>query len=80
MRPLSAGLRSGAPLKTILHALADTLLAEHAAEHMRRVRRLPGLLAFPVALLVLPGFVLMVMGPTVATLVREMLEPWIGAG
>lgn len=56
---------SGAPLQPALLSLAETVRAERAATDRARLARLPVKLLFPLALLILPGFVLMTVGPTV---------------
>lgn len=56
---------SGAPLATAIAAFSRTSRhADHAAR-MERARRLPVRLLLPLALLILPGFVLLAVGPAV---------------
>lgn len=54
-----------------------TFIAERRAvkrgETMQRLRRLPVTLTVPLALLILPGFVLLTLGPTVAAIVEQLL-------
>jgi len=57
--------RTGAPLVRSLDALASSLRRERASEVRERLARLPIKLLFPLALLILPGFVLMTVGPAV---------------
>lgn len=56
---------SGVPLQPALLSLAGTARAERTAADAARLARLPVKLLFPLALLILPGFVLMTVGPTV---------------
>jgi Type II secretion system (T2SS), protein F len=56
---------TGAPLAASLAALAADLREERSAVVRRRLARLPVRLLFPLALLILPGFVLMVVTPAV---------------
>ncbi len=56
----------GGPLAPALTALSVTLRAERAARAKESLNKLPVKLLFPLAFLILPGFVLMAVGPTVA--------------
>lgn len=63
---LAAASASGAPVIPALHA---HVVQEHHRRHteaVERARRLPIRLLIPLTLLVLPGFVLITVGPTVA--------------
>jgi len=42
-------------------------------ETLERLRRLPVTLTVPLALLILPGFIILTLGPTVASIVRQLL-------
>ncbi|MGI9529248.1 MAG: type II secretion system F family protein [Acidimicrobiia bacterium] len=57
--------RTGAPLVRSLDVLASSLRRERTQEARERLARLPIKLLFPLALLILPGFVLMTVGPAV---------------
>lgn len=57
--------RTGAPLARSLDVLASSLRRERAGEARERLAKLPVKLLFPLALLILPGFVLMTVGPAV---------------
>ena len=56
---------TGAPLARSLDSLASSLRSEQATLARERVAKLPVKLLFPLALLILPGFVLMTVGPAV---------------
>jgi tight adherence protein C len=57
---------SGAAMLEPMRRLSDQLLAEQHASRLERARRLPVLMLFPLTLLILPGFVLLVIAPAVA--------------
>lgn len=57
--------RTGAPLARSLDSLATSLRRDQAMEVRERLAKLPVKLLFPLALLILPGFVLMTVGPAV---------------
>lgn len=61
---------SGTPVLGALDALSDTMRAEYRADRLAAVRRLPVKLLFPLALLILPGFLLLTLGPVVARSAR----------
>jgi pilus assembly protein TadC len=54
-----------------------TFIAERRAvkrgETMQRLQRLPVTLTVPLALLILPGFILLTLGPTVAAIIDQLL-------
>ena len=58
---------TGAPLAVSLEAIAATMRSERASASRERMARLPIKLLFPLALLTLPGFVLMAVGPAVVS-------------
>lgn len=58
-------LVTGAPLVAAVEAFSDELREERRAERLAEARRLPVLLMFPLALLMLPGFVLLTVAPAV---------------
>ena len=57
--------RTGAPLVRSLDVLASSLRSEVTQAARERLAKLPIKLLFPLALLILPGFVLMTVGPAV---------------
>ena len=60
---LARAVETGAALSPVLDAYQERLEADARAEAEARLRRLPVKLVFPLALLMLPGLVLMVSGP-----------------
>lgn len=56
---------SGAAMLEPMRQLADELFAEQHTARLERARRLPVLMLFPLTLLILPGFVLLVIAPAV---------------
>ncbi len=58
-------LVTGAPLAAAVEAFSDELREERRAKRLAEARRLPVLLMFPLALLLLPGFVLLTVAPAV---------------
>ena len=57
--------RTGAPLAATLDTQVASARADRAAISRQRLARLPVKLVFPLALLILPGFVLTAVGPAV---------------
>lgn len=69
---------SGAsPVATVL-AFVDERRAARRNRLLSRVRALPVLLSVPVALALLPGFVLVVVGPTIAERAGSLVGPLLG--
>lgn len=60
---LARAVETGAALAPVLDAYQEGLAADVRAQAAARLRRLPVKLVFPLALLMLPGLVLMVSGP-----------------
>ncbi len=58
-------LSTGAPLIPAISGFASTLRSEERARHLTVARRLPVKLLFPLALLILPGFLILTIGPAV---------------
>ena len=56
---------TGSPIGKSLDGLVRTMRRDREAEDRARLARLPVKLVFPLALLILPGFVLMTVGPAV---------------
>ena len=54
---------TGAPLAPAVSAYATTLRSEERSRQLTAARRLPVKLLFPLALLILPGFLLLTVGP-----------------
>ncbi|GBE25674.1 hypothetical protein BMS3Bbin02_01962 [bacterium BMS3Bbin02] len=64
LAPVGHALATGAPLGLRVDAALGDLRAEVHAERMARVRRLPVRLLFPLTLLILPGFMVLTLGPS----------------
>jgi tight adherence protein C len=60
---LARAVETGAALTPVLDAYREGLAADARAQAEARLRRLPVKLVFPLALLMLPGLVLIVSGP-----------------
>jgi tight adherence protein C len=56
-------LVTGAPLLASIEGYATSLRRKERAEAVERARRLPIKLLFPLALLILPGFLILTVGP-----------------
>lgn len=78
LRRLAAAQVSGGSPGAAVLALVDERQAERRARLLSRVRALPVLLSLPVALALLPGFLLVVVGPAVADRAGSLLGPLIG--
>lgn len=66
---------SGAPPEPAIRAFIQTERRRRHTEAIERGRRLPVRLMVPMTLLVLPGFVLMVYGPALLAMVRDLIGP-----
>ncbi|MEN8114446.1 MAG: hypothetical protein ABFS21_08650 [Actinomycetota bacterium] len=58
-------LATGAPLLPAVSGYASSLRGEERARRLAAARRLPVKLLFPLALLILPGFLLLTVGPAI---------------
>jgi tight adherence protein C len=58
-------LSTGAPLQPAVSGYATTLRNEERSRQLNAARRLPVKLLFPLALLILPGFLILTIGPAV---------------
>lgn len=67
LTPIGHALASGAPLGMRVDGALGDLRAEVHAARMARVRRLPVRLLFPLTLLILPGFMILTLGPSLLT-------------
>jgi tight adherence protein C len=63
---------TGAPLLPAVNAYAAELRAEERAGSLAAARRLPVRLLFPLTLLILPGFLILTVGPTVLSGLRRL--------
>lgn len=62
---LGRAMATGAPVLAAVERFVDEVRAEATSRRQAAVRRLPVLLLVPLALLILPGFVLLVIAPAV---------------
>ena len=78
-RPLYAGVAravvTGAPLAPAVDAFVREAIAGQRAADLEAARRLPVRLMLPLALLILPGFVLLTVGPTVLGALERFVLP-----
>jgi pilus assembly protein TadC len=79
LRPLATSLAqahaSGAPIRPSLEAFLDRRRRQRVAEAVARARRLGVVLVAPLALLLLPGFILLMFGPLVADNLVDLSRP-----
>lgn len=75
-RRLASVHRTGASLALTIDGLERELLESRHAAAAARVRRLPVQLTIPLVLLILPGCVLLLMGPTVIDELTRVLDPF----
>jgi pilus assembly protein TadC len=66
---------SGASVQQAVEAFLHVRLADERARRLERARSLPVKLIVPVSLLLLPGFVLLVFGPTFLDQIVGLLDP-----
>jgi Flp pilus assembly protein TadB len=77
-RRLAGAQASGAPTAAAVLGFVDARRAERRSRMLTRIRSLPVTLSIPVALLLLPGFVLTVVGPTVVERAGDLYGPLVG--
>jgi tight adherence protein C len=63
---------TGAPLLPAVNGYAAELRSEERTASLAAARRLPVRLLFPLTLLILPGFLILTVGPTVLTGLRRL--------
>ncbi len=66
---------TGAPLAQAVDSFVQEVVSERRAERLEAARRLPVRLMLPLALLILPGFVLLTVGPTVLAALERFVLP-----
>jgi len=64
---------TGAPTVGTIAAFIEEHRTVQRAAVLEKLRRLPVALTVPLALLILPGFVLLTLGPTVANIVQQLV-------
>jgi hypothetical protein len=72
---LARAVATGAPLAQSVEGFVADQQAEAKAARLEEARRLPVRLMVPLALLVLPGFVLLTVGPTVLAALERLALP-----
>ncbi len=72
---LARAQATGASISETLRRLIDSELEEERSRRLRWARTLPMRLMFPITLLVLPGFVLLVYGPGLLALLGQLTGP-----
>lgn len=75
---LAGAHTSGSSLVRAVIVHVDNLHQRHRTEALSRIRSLPVTLAVPLTLLIIPGFLLVLVGPPVVSRVTEMLSGLIG--
>jgi hypothetical protein len=65
-------MASGAPVLDAVERYGEERRAEDRAAREAALRRLPVLLSFPLALLILPGFVLLTVAPALSGAVERL--------
>ncbi|MDE0170543.1 MAG: type II secretion system F family protein [bacterium] len=76
-RQVGAAQLSGAPLGLALTALATEQRAATRARAVERARRLPVKMVLPITLLMLPGLLILMVGPLVLPAVARLLGPMV---
>ncbi len=64
-RIIGRAARSGSPLREPIARLADDIESELETDELARVRRLPITMLFPLTMLILPGFMLLAIAPSI---------------
>lgn len=75
---LSRAHASGAPMVSVVTAFVEEQSAVERSEVVLRLRRLPVKLLIPLTLLILPGFVVLVVGPAFLSALNRLLGPIFG--
>jgi len=70
---LARAHRTGAPVAGTIATFIEEDRTTRRAAVLEKLQRLPVTLTVPLALLILPGFILLTLGPTVATIVSQLL-------
>lgn len=71
---LGAAHASGAPLVVALGARARELHERSRTEALQAARQLPVKMTFPLTLLMVPGFVILTIGPTIVSAFRSLFD------
>ena len=70
-RLVSRAVDSGAPVRSAVEAFVDDAAADERARNLAAARRLPVKLLFPLALLILPGFMVLTVGPALLGSIQQ---------
>ncbi len=71
-RRIATAVETGAPVRGALESLVEERLAVERNEGLIRARKLPVKLLFPLALLILPGFLVLTVGPALLTSIDRL--------
>lgn len=74
-RLTARAISTGAPLAAAVEAFVHDLRAEERARSLAAARKLPVRLLAPLALLILPGFILMTVGPALVASLERLTVP-----
>jgi hypothetical protein len=73
---LARAQRSGSPVADVVRSLLDSDIAAERARRMEKARSLPVRLMIPIALLVLPGLVLLTYAPSLLRTLTDLSAPF----
>jgi hypothetical protein len=71
-RLIARAVDTGAPVRAAVESFVDDAADEERAVNLAAARRLPVKLLFPLALLILPGFMVLTIGPAVLSSMRRL--------
>lgn len=71
-RLVARAVDTGAPVRGAVEAFVDDAISEERAANLAAIRRLPVKLLFPLSLLILPGFMVLTIGPALLGSVRRL--------
>jgi tight adherence protein C len=71
-RLIARAVDTGAPVRAAVESFVDEAADEDRARNLTEARRLPVKLLFPLALLILPGFMVLTIGPAVLSSLRRL--------
>lgn len=74
---LAGAQTTGAPPGATLAGFLEERRVARKADRLEQARRLPVKLTVPLALLILPGFVLVTIGPALMATIEQTLRPWL---
>jgi hypothetical protein len=71
-RLIARAVDTGAPVRSAVEAFVDEAADEDRTRNLTAARQLPVKLLFPLALLILPGFMVLTIGPAVLSSIRRL--------